>query len=57
MLSTRGTNQYDPITHSFWNKAFNPAGDLFEMRRVSVGGGALEVQRNILAKRTLDLPS
>ena len=36
---------------------FNPAGDLFEMRRVSVGGGALEVQRNILAKRTLDLPS
>ncbi|OGA75935.1 MAG: hypothetical protein A3G27_05405 [Betaproteobacteria bacterium RIFCSPLOWO2_12_FULL_66_14] len=35
----------------------NPAEDMFEMRRVSVGGGALEVQRNILAKRALDLPS
>ena len=36
---------------------FNPAGDMFEMRRVSVGGGTLEVQRNILAKRELQLPS
>jgi alkylation response protein AidB-like acyl-CoA dehydrogenase len=35
----------------------NPAEDMFEMRRVSVGGGALEIQRNILAKRALDLPS
>jgi alkylation response protein AidB-like acyl-CoA dehydrogenase len=35
----------------------NPAQDMFEMRRVSVGGGALEIQRNILAKRALDLPS
>jgi alkylation response protein AidB-like acyl-CoA dehydrogenase len=33
------------------------AEDMFEMRRVSVGGGALEIQRNILAKRALDLPS
>jgi alkylation response protein AidB-like acyl-CoA dehydrogenase len=38
-------------------ETFSPADDMFEMRRVSVGGGALEVQRNILAKRTLDLPS
>jgi alkylation response protein AidB-like acyl-CoA dehydrogenase len=36
---------------------FDPAGDMFEMRRVSVGGGALEIQRNILAKRELGLPS
>ncbi len=35
----------------------NPAEDMFEMRRVSVGGGTLEIQRNILAKRALDLPS
>jgi alkylation response protein AidB-like acyl-CoA dehydrogenase len=37
--------------------AVNPAEDLFEMRRVTVGGGANEIQRNILAKRALDLPS
>ena len=38
-------------------EAVNPAEDLFEMRRVTVGGGANEIQRGILAKRTLDLPS
>jgi alkylation response protein AidB-like acyl-CoA dehydrogenase len=38
-------------------ETFSPADDMFEMRRVSVGGGALEIQRNILAKRALDLPS
>ena len=31
--------------------------DLFEMRRVTVGGGAVEIQRNIIAKRVLGLPS
>jgi len=38
------------------SEAFNAAGDMFEMRRVSVGGGTLEIQRNILAKRELHLP-
>jgi len=38
-------------------ESVNAAGDMMEMRRVSVGGGALEVQRNILAKRELELPS
>jgi len=37
--------------------AFNPAGDLFEMRRVTVGSGTVEIQRNIIAKRVLNLPS
>jgi alkylation response protein AidB-like acyl-CoA dehydrogenase len=39
------------------NTALNPAADLFEMRRVTVGSGTVEVQRNIIAKRVLDLPS
>jgi alkylation response protein AidB-like acyl-CoA dehydrogenase len=39
------------------NTPLNPAADLFEMRRVTVGSGTVEVQRNIIAKRVLDLPS
>jgi hypothetical protein len=37
--------------------AVNPAADLFEMRRVTVGSGTVEIQRNIISKRVLDLPS
>ena len=37
--------------------AINPAADLFEMRRVTVGSGTVEIQRNIISKRVLDLPS
>ena len=39
------------------NMALNPAGEMFEMRRVTVGSGAVEIQRNIIAKRVLGLPS
>jgi alkylation response protein AidB-like acyl-CoA dehydrogenase len=39
------------------NQAINPAGEMFEMRRVTVGSGAVEIQRNIIAKRILNLPS
>jgi alkylation response protein AidB-like acyl-CoA dehydrogenase len=39
------------------NTAVNPAADLFEMRRVTVGSGTVEIQRNIIAKRVLNLPS
>ena len=39
------------------NLALNPAGEMFEMRRVTVGSGAVEIQRNIIAKRVLGLPS
>jgi alkylation response protein AidB-like acyl-CoA dehydrogenase len=31
------------------------AADLFEMRRLTVGSGTVEVQRNVLAKRVLDM--
>jgi alkylation response protein AidB-like acyl-CoA dehydrogenase len=37
--------------------AINPGADLFEMRRVTVGSGTVEIQRNIIAKRVLNLPS
>ena len=39
------------------NHVVNPAADMFEMRRVTVGSGAVEIQRNIIAKRVLGLPS
>ena len=39
------------------NQALNPAGEMFEMRRVTVGSGAVEIQRNIISKRILQLPS
>ncbi len=39
------------------NSNVNPANDLFEMRRVTVGSGTVEIQRNIIAKRVLKLPS
>ncbi len=38
------------------NHVVNPAADMFEMRRVTVGSGAVEIQRNIIAKRVLGLP-
>ena len=39
------------------NHLINPAAEMFEMRRVTVGSGAVEIQRNIIAKRVLGLPS
>ena len=39
------------------NHMINPAAEMFEMRRVTVGSGAVEIQRNIIAKRVLGLPS
>jgi hypothetical protein len=39
------------------NQTLNPAGEMFEMRRITVGSGAVEIQRNIIAKRILNLPS
>jgi alkylation response protein AidB-like acyl-CoA dehydrogenase len=39
------------------NHVVNPAAEMFEMRRVTVGSGAVEIQRNIIAKRVLGLPS
>ena len=42
---------------SVGNHAINPAAEMFEMRRVTVGSGAVEIQRNIIAKRVLGLPS
>jgi len=34
----------------------NVAAELFEMRRLSVGSGTTEINRNIVAKRVLSLP-
>ncbi len=39
------------------NHVVNPAAEMFEMRRVTVGSGAVEIQRNIIAKRVLGLPT
>jgi alkylation response protein AidB-like acyl-CoA dehydrogenase len=38
-------------------ESINPADAVFEGRRFTVGGGALEIQRNILARRVLELPA
>ena len=43
--------------HALGNQVINPAAEMFEMRRVTVGSGAVEIQRNIIAKRVLGLPS
>ncbi len=42
---------------SIGNVAINPAAEMFEMRRITVGSGSVEIQRNIIAKRVLGLPS
>jgi len=34
----------------------NVAAELFEMRRLSVGSGTTEINRNIISKRVLGLP-
>src|SRR5262249_59795428 len=39
------------------NQAVNPAAEMFEMRRVTVGSGAVEIQRNIIAQRGPGVPS
>ena len=39
------------------NRELNPAGQFIQARPVSIYGGSNEVQRNILAKAVLDLPS
>ncbi|OGA74688.1 MAG: hypothetical protein A3G81_25585 [Betaproteobacteria bacterium RIFCSPLOWO2_12_FULL_65_14] len=36
--------------------AVNVAADLFDMRRLTVGSGTVEIQRNVIAKRVLNLP-
>ena len=48
-----------PARPTSWSAivALNPAAELFEMRRVTVGSGTVEIQRNIIAKRVLGLPS
>jgi alkylation response protein AidB-like acyl-CoA dehydrogenase len=50
---------YGPLMEdmTIGNHALNPAAEMFEMRRVTVGSGAVEIQRNIIAKRVLGLPS
>ena len=50
---------YGPLVEdtAVGNHLINPAAEMFEMRRVTVGSGAVEIQRNIIAKRVLGLPS
>jgi hypothetical protein len=58
-LLVEAAGQYGPRVEdlTIGNHVVNPAAELFEMRRVTVGSGAVEVQRNIIAKRVLGLPS
>jgi len=58
-LLLEAAGQYGPRVEdlTIGNHAVNPAAELFEMRRVTVGSGAVEIQRNIIAKRVLGLPS
>jgi alkylation response protein AidB-like acyl-CoA dehydrogenase len=58
-LLVEAAGQYGPRVEdmTIGNHAVNPATELFEMRRVTVGSGAVEIQRNIIAKRVLGLPS
>ena len=39
------------------NRELNPAGQFIQARPVTIYGGSTEIQRNILAKAVLDLPS
>ena len=56
MLDIAGENAglLDPIDG---NRELNPAGQFIQARPVSIYGGSNEIQRNILAKAVLDLPS
>ena len=56
MLDIAGENAglLDPIGG---NRELNPAGQFIQARPVSIYGGSNEIQRNILAKAILDLPS
>jgi alkylation response protein AidB-like acyl-CoA dehydrogenase len=58
-LLLEAAGSFGPLTAdlAIGNELVNPAADLFEMRRVTVGSGAVEIQRNIIAKRVLGLPS
>ena len=58
-LLVEAAGELGPLAADFTigNHAVNPAAEMFEMRRVTVGSGAVEIQRNIIAKRVLGLPS
>jgi alkylation response protein AidB-like acyl-CoA dehydrogenase len=58
-LLVEAAGEYGPRVEdlTIGNHAVNPAAELFEMRRVTVGSGAVEIQRNIIAERVLGLPS
>ena len=58
-LLVEAAGGYGPLSGdmTIGNQVVNPAAEMFEMRRVTVGSGAVEIQRNIIAKRVLGLPS
>jgi alkylation response protein AidB-like acyl-CoA dehydrogenase len=58
-LLVEAAQGYGPLAAdlTIGNHVVNPAAEMFEMRRVTVGSGAVEIQRNIIAKRVLGLPS
>jgi alkylation response protein AidB-like acyl-CoA dehydrogenase len=58
-LLVDAAERYGPLVEDMTvgNHAVNPAADMFEMRRVTVGSGAVEIQRNIISNRVLGLPS